>query len=152
VNKYGAHTRCLALPENKKYPFPYSLEYYTYRKNISENIQLIRSRYSAASMILSERGIKKILTHFTTYDDILWPFDIEIHFVPEIRQYGIIDPVATNANFCFNYFDTGKVGRLSNFYEISDAHVKHIEECLARFKNLSGENWKKLFSSSNAQE
>ena len=153
VKKDGTHTQCLAFPIEKKYPFPHSLDYYTYRENVSKSIQLIRSRYGMASMIVSERGMKKVLNYFTTYDDILWPIDIEIHYIEGIRQYGIIDPVATNANFAFSYSDTGKMGRLMNYYEIDDEHVKYIEDLLPVFQRLGElENWHALFPHSASFE
>lgn len=151
INSDGAYTRSLALPRDKKYPFSLPLEYYTYRENLSENIQLIRSRYGTASMIVSERGMKKVLDHFTLYDDILWPFDIEIHFVPEIRQYGIIDPVVTNANFSFNFSDTTIENKLVNVYEIDDEHVKYIEDRITFFEKLY-QDWETMFPLSSSDK
>ena len=75
VKKDGSYTRSLGFPIDKKYSFPYPIDYYTYREDISKNIQLLRSRYATTSMIVSERGMKKALAHFTTYDDIVWPID-----------------------------------------------------------------------------
>lgn len=143
INKDGSFTRNIALPEDKENTrvFPHSLEYYTYRENLSENIQLIRSRYDTTSMIMSERGMKKILDYFTTHD-ITWPYDIELHFVTGIRQYGIINPVATNAHFPYNFSDTG-LG-IKKYYEISDENVESIQRRLSLYEEMLN-RWYEIF-------
>lgn len=141
----GTFVRSLALPWDKIPPFPpHPLEHYTYRKTVSKNLQLIRARYGTASMILSERGMKKALDHFLTYEDILWPYDIEFHYIPGIRQYGIVDPVASNGHFSYNFSDAGKFPK--DYYEISDDHVRFIEERRALFSVIC-ENWLSFFHS-----
>ena len=140
----GTITRTLALPVDKKHPFSHSLEFYEYRENVSQNIQLIRSRYGMTSMIVSDRGMKKVLEHFTNYDDILWPIDIEIHFIDGLRQYGIIDPVVTNGYFPFSFSDASWLQEASTFYEINDNNVERIVERVIFVRKLT-ENWNNLF-------
>ncbi len=143
IKKDGTYVRSLAFPVDKADPFPHPLSYYTYRKNISKNLQLLRSRYGTGSMIMSERGMKKAVDHFTTYDDILWPYDIEFHYIPTIRQYGIRNPVVINGHFSYNSSDTA-ARRIKNYYEIDEEHIQYLEE---RF-TLLGEivdHWLKYF-------
>ncbi|MBA3721879.1 MAG: glycosyltransferase family 25 protein [Parachlamydiaceae bacterium] len=144
INERGLVTYNQCFPNHKKYPLPHSLEYYLHRENISKNIQLIRYRYGMASMIVSERGMKKILNYFTTDDDIVFPIDIELHFIPGIRQYGVINPVASNYNSNFNVSDTGKGSGLKNFYEIDDNHVKYVASKLKTLEELK-KNCKTIF-------
>jgi len=133
--KDGSFLRSCVLPVDKKRPLPYPLSYYVERKNISKNFQRIHSKYGTTSMILSKRGIKKILDHFTTYDDIVWPFDIEIHYVPGIRQYGIRNPIVTNCYFLFYKSDAGR-GFERGYYEIDDENIQFLEQCIEKQKRL----------------
>jgi GR25 family glycosyltransferase involved in LPS biosynthesis len=119
--------RSEALPLDKE--LPYELDYYTYRKDVTGEIRLIRSRYGTYSMIVSDRGMKKLIDHFTTGEDILWPYDIEIHYTPNLRQYAIIDSVARHAYFSFNFSDTGvSWNRARGLYEIDNGHKTHMFE------------------------
>lgn len=140
VNKDGSFARSLALPIDKKPPFPqFPLKYYTFRKNISENLQIVRARYGTTSMIMSERGMKKILDHFTTNEDILWPLDIEFHYTPGIKQYGIINPVVTNSHFPFNRSDTCSA-TIKHYYEIDDENVQSMEKRNTAYQDILN-NW-----------
>jgi GR25 family glycosyltransferase involved in LPS biosynthesis len=139
IKEDGTFVRSLAFPIDKAHPFPHPLSYYTRRINVSQNIQMIRSRFGTASMIVSERGMKKALHYFTTNDDILWPYDIEFHYIPDIKQYGVINPVVTNGHFSYNFSDTGTC-RLKKFYEIDDEHVQYLEERSDLFEGIL-RNW-----------
>lgn len=127
VTKEGTYVKSWAFPIDKKHAFPFPLSYYTERKNLSKNIQKLRSRYGAGSMIVSRRGMEKVIRHFTTNEDIVWPIDIEIHYVPGIRQYGLRNPVVTNAHFDFNYSDTGK-NQIKNYYLINSKNRAYLQE------------------------
>ncbi|MBS0628649.1 MAG: glycosyltransferase family 25 protein [Verrucomicrobia bacterium] len=62
------------------------LSYYTSRAIIDQDIMKIGQRFGAYSVIYSRKGIQKILDYFTHV--YLWTaWDIDIHYVPSIRQY-----------------------------------------------------------------
>lgn len=64
------------------------LEYYTTRIPINHEIDQIRQRFGAYSMIISRSGIKKILNYFTSR--FLWTsYDIDIHYIPNIIQFSL---------------------------------------------------------------
>ncbi len=69
--------------------FPYKdLNYYTKREIVNKDLIKINQRFGAYSLILSKRGIEKVLRHFI--DNYLWTsYDIDIHYTHEIRQYCI---------------------------------------------------------------
>jgi hypothetical protein len=73
-------------------PFP---GYYQERININEDIMQIRSRFGTYSMLISNHGMEKILEHFTTQP--LWTaIDIDIHYIPGIRQYSSRRDIVSN--------------------------------------------------------
>jgi len=60
--------------------------YYCQRIPITDNIMRIHQRFGLYSYVLSRKGMKKILDYFTHIN--LWcPVDIDIHYVPDIKQY-----------------------------------------------------------------
>jgi len=69
-------------PEQKKKDY----ETYFERTKIDEDFTRIHLRYGGYSMLISKRGIKKILDY--CLDQKLYtPYDCDIHFIPGIRQY-----------------------------------------------------------------
>jgi len=69
-------------PDQKHYPH----DYYRYRNQVADDILRIRQRYGTYSMIISRKGIKKMLDYFTHV--YLWgAIDNDMHFVPKIREY-----------------------------------------------------------------
>lgn len=52
-------------------------------------------RYGTHSMIISDRGIKKIVDYFL-YSHLYTPIDIDIHVIPGIREYCPLNPIVTN--------------------------------------------------------
>ncbi len=56
------------------------------RRKINETFSEIYSRYGAYSMIISDRGVKKILDYFL-FEKFFRPYDDELFLVPGIRQY-----------------------------------------------------------------
>jgi GR25 family glycosyltransferase involved in LPS biosynthesis len=65
-----------------------NLAYYLLRAPITRDMIRINQRFGAYSMIISKRGVEKILRHFT--ENYLWtPYDIDIHYTPKIKQYCI---------------------------------------------------------------
>lgn len=137
VRKDGSFIFSAALPIDKESPYP--LSYFTYRKRVSEEITLLRARYGTGSMIMSERGMKKLLNYFLTADDIMWPYDIELHFTRGLKQYGLSNPIATNAHFSFNFSDTG-ANSVRNWYEIDESHAAYMTERNAFYKDIRN-NW-----------
>lgn len=68
---------------DQKYPLG---SFYTRRWQVSPNIFRIRYRYGTYSMLISKKGIEKLLYHFThTY--IYSPIDRDMHHVPYIKEY-----------------------------------------------------------------
>lgn len=62
------------------------LDYYTQKVPITPDIQNTRQRFGMYSYLVSRRGMKKILDYFTHV--YLWsPWDVDIHYIPGIRQY-----------------------------------------------------------------
>jgi len=62
--------------------------YYIQRRFVHGDIQRIYQRFGAYSLLISKKGIRKILDHFL--NNYLWTaYDIDIHYVPNIRQYCI---------------------------------------------------------------
>lgn len=71
------------------------LEYYLSRIQIAPTLMKIGQRYGLHSYILSRRGMRKILDYFTHV--YLWaPIDIDIHYVPSIRQYSSTRNIVTH--------------------------------------------------------
>lgn len=63
-----------------------SIEELTKRTKINKNLVRLGQRYGLYSYILSKRGIKKAIDYFTHV--YLWTaVDIDIHYVPNIREY-----------------------------------------------------------------
>ena len=65
-----------------------TLNYYTARRVIDKDFIAINQRFGCYSLILSKKGIEKVLRHFLNC--YLWTaYDIDIHYTPEVRQYCI---------------------------------------------------------------
>lgn len=70
------------------------LEYYLKRTKVSDNIMKIGQRFGAYSMFVSSLGMKKIINYFNHY--YFWtPYDIDIHYIPGIRQYATIKDIVS---------------------------------------------------------
>lgn len=55
---------------------------------INEDISRIKQRFGAYSMLISRKGMEKILNYFTTH--YLWTaYDIDIHYIPGIKEYSL---------------------------------------------------------------
>lgn len=79
-------------PNQKKRP----IEYYLTKENCNEDIMRIRSRIGTHSMIITKKGIKKILDYFTSRP--IWtPIDVEIHETPNIREYCCKRDIVSNS-------------------------------------------------------
>lgn len=74
----------------------YSLDWFLNRNNINDTFQEIRLRSGFHSVVISRKGMKLILDYFKN-TQLLEPFDIEIHFIPELRKYGLRKSLVSNS-------------------------------------------------------
>lgn len=92
-NRNG-YTRSLGLdprPNQQLYP----LKYYLRRDYCHKDIMRIRSRYGTHSMILTRKGIKKILDYYKSRP--IWsPIDVDIHYIPGLCQYSSRRDIISN--------------------------------------------------------
>ncbi len=93
-NSWGEYTQALDVdprPDQMLRP----LQYYLTRTLITETIQKVRNRYGMHSLLISRKGMKKILDYFSHI--YLWTaIDIDIHFIPGIKEYSPTDDIITN--------------------------------------------------------
>lgn len=84
VNEYGR-------PDQNLYPS----DYYRFRKDLGNGITQIRGRYGTTSMLISRKGLKKIIDYLSHV--YLWTaIDCDLHFIPGIREYAVTQEIATN--------------------------------------------------------
>lgn len=77
-------------PHQKHQP----LSYYTRRVAVTPEILQIGQRFGLYSALISRRGMEKIWDYFCQVD--LWTsIDIDIHYIPGIRQYASIRDLVT---------------------------------------------------------
>lgn len=70
------------------------LAYYLFRTRVSQDFLLVRQRYGLYSYIVSRKGMKKIYDYFSHV--YLWTaVDIDIHYIPGIRQYSTTHDVVS---------------------------------------------------------
>ena len=83
---YAHHPR----PDQEVFP----VEHYLERTPISDDIEQIRRRFGTYSMIISKKGIQKILDYFTHV--YLWEtIDGDLHFIPGIKEYAARKDIVT---------------------------------------------------------
>src|SRR5262249_49315276 len=74
--------------------FIYSLEHYLKRTMLSDDLMRLGQRYGMYSLLISRKGMKKIYNYFTHV--YLWTaIDIDIHYIPTIREYSITRDIVT---------------------------------------------------------
>lgn len=78
----------------------HSLNWFLQRNNINEMFQEIRLRYGFHSVVISRKGMKLILDYFKNIQ-LSVPFDIDIHFIPGLRKYGLRKPLVSNSCLWF---------------------------------------------------
>lgn len=72
-----------------------SIAYYTERIVINSDLMQIRSRFGTYSMLISKKGVRKILHHFTSCP--IWTsIDIDLHYIPSIREYAARRDIVSN--------------------------------------------------------
>jgi GR25 family glycosyltransferase involved in LPS biosynthesis len=70
-------------------------EYYLTRTRLNENIMKIGQRFGMYSVFMSKRGLKKMIEYFSHV--YLWcPIDIDIHYIPNIRQYSFTRDIVSH--------------------------------------------------------
>jgi hypothetical protein len=65
------------------------------RKKISDNLFQYGSRYGAYSYVLSRSGMAKILAFYSVLP-IFAPYDMDLHIVPGIREFGVFEPIVSH--------------------------------------------------------
>ncbi|MBA3602755.1 MAG: glycosyltransferase family 25 protein, partial [Parachlamydiaceae bacterium] len=81
------------------------LVYYLFKARISNDFNILRQRYGLYSYILSRKGMKKIYDYFTHVH--LWTaIDIDIHYIPKIRQYSTVRDIVSI--WCYSPFSDTK--------------------------------------------
>lgn len=68
------------------------------RINVNDDFQEIRLRYGFHSVLISRTGMEKIL-HYFKHVVIHAAFDIDVHFIPELKKYGLRSPIVINSKW-----------------------------------------------------
>lgn len=90
----GGYLRYLANAPRPTQAVPH-LMHFLKRQPITDNIMSVRGRYGTHSLLISSRGIKKMLDYFTHV--YLWTsIDVDIHYIPGIRQYSTTKDIVSN--------------------------------------------------------
>lgn len=92
IGYYISHN-ILPRPDRPHKPKPY----YFQRKKISNTFTRIYSRFGVYSMIVSKRGVRKIFNYFRQ-SFLFSHYDIDIHYIPGIRQYATNHDWITNTS------------------------------------------------------
>jgi hypothetical protein len=61
---------------------------------VGENLMKIGQRFCLHSYFVSRKGMEKIL-HYFTHTYIYTAVDIDIHYIPDIRQYSVLEDVVS---------------------------------------------------------
>lgn len=89
----GTHFPRLAAdfrPDHPQKP----LDYYTQKVQVTKDIMKIGHRAGMYSYLISRKGLRKILNYFTHV--YIWTnIDMDIHYIPEIREYATTRDVVT---------------------------------------------------------
>lgn len=64
---------------------------------VSDDLMRIYGRYNTHSLLFSERGLKKIMSYFAALS-LSTPIDVDLHYVPGIREYSLRRDVVTSIN------------------------------------------------------
>lgn len=74
--------------------FHYPLEYYLRRRPVNSDLMRLGQRYGLYSYLVSRKGMKKIYHYFTHV--YLWTaIDIDIHYIPTLREYSTTREIVT---------------------------------------------------------
>lgn len=79
-----------SLPCNQN---PYGHTYQMLTEYVSDDLIRIHGRWGNHSMIFSQKGISKVFNHYY-FNPIIWaPIDVDIHYVPGIREYSVKESI-----------------------------------------------------------
>lgn len=121
-----AHKRSFAYdprPGEKLKPFSYYLE----QLRVNDDIVHIRQRVGMHSTILSRKGIKKILDYFTHV--FVWsPLEINIHYIPGIREYSATRDIVSNQTS--TPFDTSSLQKQDSGLKVISVEAETAERKL----------------------
>lgn len=76
---------------------PYQENYTALHYPVSDNLLRIHGRHGLHSVIFSKSGLLKIMKYFRS-NYLFSPLDVDIHYVPDLREYSVITPIATALN------------------------------------------------------
>lgn len=86
---------------------PIQLEKINKRTIVSLHIMRLGQRFGNYSYIVSAKGARKILEYYHTH--FIWaPYDIEIHYIPDIREYSLRKDLVS-INWKITISDTGGI-------------------------------------------
>lgn len=77
-----------------QYPRPNQPLYIPQYKLISPQIAQIHGRYGSHSIVISRRGLIK-LNHYFSHVYLWSPIDVDIHYIPGLREYQSLEDVVT---------------------------------------------------------
>lgn len=67
-------------------------------KPVSDLLRRVHGRYGHHSVIFSRRGLEKIFSYFCSH--LIWaPIDVEVHYIPGIREYSVTKSITRLAPF-----------------------------------------------------
>lgn len=110
-DRKGGYIRSLATNPRPDQSI-YEPSYYVQRSDVSARLMRIHSRYGTHSMILSQRGIEKML-HYFSHVYVWAPIDIDMHYIPGLKEYASKKDIVSNS-LEKNVSDTSKGSDLNS--------------------------------------
>jgi GR25 family glycosyltransferase involved in LPS biosynthesis len=90
----GKYVKAMATNARPDQPI-HPLSYYLRKERVSPHLIKIHNRYATHSMIISKRGIQKLVDYFTHV--YIWqPIDIDMHYIPGFREYTTKEDIVSN--------------------------------------------------------
>jgi len=80
----------------------FPLSYYQETFLVSEDMMRIRARHGTYSMIISKKGIKKILEYYS-HVYFYGAYDIDIHYIPDLKEYCPTEDIVSNLIYSESY-------------------------------------------------
>ena len=76
---------------------PQQAPYNACNKSVSEEFMKMHGRFNLHSVIFSKKGLAKVYDYFTHVS--LWsPIDVDIHYIPNLREYSVKKDIVTSIN------------------------------------------------------
>ncbi len=83
---YTDHSIFGSLPSGKN---PYGHSFQRIEEDVGDNLMRMHGRWGNHSIIFSTKGVRKVFNHYY-FNPIMWaPLDIDLHYVPSIREYSV---------------------------------------------------------------